>query len=148
MLKVKEMLTSSVINWRHFFVTRYCKKIQKIDENWWKLANIDREFLHIFWTTWANSMKLSGNMCLKIILKVTKSQGFTFSLESAFFEKSQGGVELTPEAPPPPPPSLLPLPSRLRVQVSGKLRIKVLATSFSFLLFSSLMDWTKIGMTF
>ena len=81
-------------------------------------------------------MKLSGNMCLKIILKVKKSQGFTFSLESAFFEKSQGGVEFTPS----PPPSLIPLPSRLRVQVSGKLRIKVLATAFSFLLFSSLMD--------
>ena len=65
--------------------------MQKIDENWWKLANIDREFLHTFWTTWGNSMKFSGKMCLKIILKVTKNQGFTFSLEYAFFEKPQGG---------------------------------------------------------
>ena len=36
-------------------------------------------------------MKFSGNMCLKIILKVTKNQGFTFSLEDTFFEKPQEG---------------------------------------------------------
>ena len=36
-------------------------------------------------------MKFSGKMCLKIILKVTKNQGFTFSLEDTFFEKPQGG---------------------------------------------------------
>ena len=40
-----------------------------------KIANIDREFLHIFWTTWANSMKFSGKMCFKILLKVTKKTG-------------------------------------------------------------------------
>ena len=28
-----------------FFVTRWCQKLQNIDENWWKLANIDRECL-------------------------------------------------------------------------------------------------------
>ena len=32
-------------------------------------------------------MKFSGKMCLKIILKVTKNQGFTLSLEDTFFEK-------------------------------------------------------------
>ena len=37
-----------------------------------KIANIDRELLHIFWTTWGNSMKFSGKMCFKIILKFTK----------------------------------------------------------------------------
>ena len=42
-----------------------------------KVANIDREILHNFWTTWGISMKLSGKMCLTIILKVTKNQGFT-----------------------------------------------------------------------
>ena len=47
-------------------------------------------FLHIFWTTWGNSMKFSGKMCLKIILKVTKNQGFTLSLEETFFKKPQG----------------------------------------------------------
>ena len=35
-------------------------------------------------------MKFSGKMCLKIILNVTKSQGFTLSLEDKFFEKPQG----------------------------------------------------------
>ena len=32
-------------------------------------------------------MKFSGKICLKIILKVTKKQGFTLSLEDIFFEK-------------------------------------------------------------
>ena len=45
-------------------------------------------------------MKFSGKMCFKIILKVTKNQGFTFSLEDTFFEKPQGQrwerVNLTP----------------------------------------------------
>ena len=34
-------------------------------------------------------MKLPGKMCLKILLKVTKNQGFTISLEDTFFEKAQ-----------------------------------------------------------
>ena len=38
-----------------------------------------------------NSMKFLGKMCLKIILKVTKNQGFTFSLKDTFFEKPHGG---------------------------------------------------------
>ena len=68
--------------------------MSKNPKNWGKLmkiANIDREFLHIFWTTWGNSIKFSGKMCFKIILKVTKNQGFTLSLEDTFFEKPQGG---------------------------------------------------------
>ena len=36
-------------------------------------------------------MKFSGKMCFKIILKVTKNQAFTFSLEDTFFEKPQWG---------------------------------------------------------
>ena len=47
-------------------------------------------------------MKFSGKMCLKIILKVTKNQGFTLSLEDTFFEKPQGG-----QIAPPPPPAVL-----------------------------------------
>ena len=35
-------------------------------------------------------MKFSGKMCLMIILKATKNQGFTLSLEDTFFEKPQG----------------------------------------------------------
>ena len=54
-----------------------------------KIANIDREILHIFWTTWGISMKFSVKMIFMIILKVTKDQGFTLSLEDTFFKKSQ-----------------------------------------------------------
>ena len=60
-----------------------------------KTANIDREFLHIFWTIWGKSMNFSGKMCFKIILKVSKNQGFTLSLEDTIFEKPQGLVNLT-----------------------------------------------------
>ena len=35
-------------------------------------------------------MKFPGNMWLMIVLKVTRKQGFTISLEDTFFEKSQG----------------------------------------------------------
>ena len=61
---------------------------------WWismKIANIVREILHNFWTTWIISMKFSGKMCLMIILKVTKSEGFTHSSEDTFFAKPQEG---------------------------------------------------------
>ena len=44
-------------------------------------------------------MKLSGNMCLMIILNVTKKQGFNLSLENTLFQlKPQG--EPTPSHPP------------------------------------------------
>ena len=36
-------------------------------------------------------MRLSGKMCFKIILKVTKNQGFNLCLEDTIFEKPQGG---------------------------------------------------------
>ena len=39
-----------------------------------KLANIDREIFHIFWTTWGISMKFLGKMWLMSILKVTKTR--------------------------------------------------------------------------
>ena len=35
-------------------------------------------------------MKFSGKMYFKIILKVTKNQSFTLSLEDKFFEKPKG----------------------------------------------------------
>ena len=83
--------------------------------NWWKFANIDREFLHIFWMTWGKSIKFSRKMCLKIILKVTKNLGFTLTLsvEDTFFEKPQGGIKLNP------PPSPI-LPSHFRVKFVKK----------------------------
>ena len=61
-----------------------------------KIANIVREILHIFWTTWGISMKFSGKMWIIIILKVTKNQGFTLSLEDTFFGKPQGGSNWPP----------------------------------------------------
>ena len=67
--------------------------MSKNPKNWGKLikiANIDIEFLHIFWMICGNSMKLSGKMCFKIISKVTKNQGLTLSLEDTIFEKPQG----------------------------------------------------------
>ena len=61
-----------------------------------KIANIDREILHIFLTTWGISMKFSGKMGIIMInLKVTKNQCFTLSLQDTLFEKPQedgGGV--------------------------------------------------------
>ena len=56
-----------------------------------KIAKIDREFLHVFWTTKRNSLKFSKKICFKIILRATKNQVFTLSLEDTFFEKSKGG---------------------------------------------------------
>ena len=66
----------------------------KNQKNPWKsmkIANIDRENFHIFWTTWGNSIKFSGKMWLILILKVTKKQGFTLSLEDTLLEKPQAG---------------------------------------------------------
>ena len=53
-------------------------------------------------------MKFSGKVCLKIILKVTKTQGFTLSVEDTFFEKPQEG-----QIPPPPPSAPSPSPAVL-----------------------------------
>ena len=54
-------------------------------------------------------MKFSGKICLKIILKVTKNQGFTLSLEDTFSERPQGGRSQID-----PPPAVL----ELTMQVS------------------------------
>ena len=37
-------------------------------------------------------MKFSGKICFKIILKVTKKQGLTLSLEDTFFENQRSWV--------------------------------------------------------
>ena len=50
--------------------------MSKNPENWWKsmkIANIDTESPHNFWTTWRISMKFSGKNALMIILKVIKT---------------------------------------------------------------------------
>ena len=86
------MLTSSVISCRHYFLCT--KEISKNPRNRWKLmkiASIDREILQIFWMTWGISMKFSRKIWLVTILKVTRNQGFTLSLEDIFFQKTTGG---------------------------------------------------------
>ena len=62
-----------------------------------KIVNIDGENLHIF--------LMKGKMCLMIILKVTKKQDFTLSLEDTVLEKPHGGSQIDP------------LPSCLRVNM-------------------------------
>ena len=41
-------------------------------------------------------MKFSEKICLKIILKVKKNQGFSLSLEDKLLEKPQGGGQIEP----------------------------------------------------
>ena len=79
--------------------------MSKNPKNWVKLmkiVNIDRDFLHIFLTTWGNSMKFSGNMSSKIILKVIKSQGLTLPIEDTVFKKATGESIWHPQHPPTP----------------------------------------------
>ena len=60
-------------------------------ENWWKsmkIANIDREIFHNFWTTWGVSMKFSGKMWLMIKLK----PGFPPLFRRYIFRKTTGRV--------------------------------------------------------
>ena len=56
-----------------------------------KIVNIDKGSLDIFQKTLGISVKFSRRMCLITILNIAKNQAFTFSLENAVFEKSQGG---------------------------------------------------------
>ena len=46
-----------------------------------KIANFDREKLHIFWKSWEISIKFQEKIWLMIMLKVTKNKVFTLSLE-------------------------------------------------------------------
>ena len=77
-LKVKEcwhhLLYVDVIS---VFVIRKCQKIRRIDE----IVNIDGKNLNFVWMTWVTSVKFSGQLWLMAILKVTRNQGFTLSLE-------------------------------------------------------------------
>ena len=52
-------------------------------------------------------MKFSGKMCFKIIIKVTKNQGSTHSIEDTFFKKPQGGGQFDSPPTPPPPQTYL-----------------------------------------
>ena len=57
-------------------------------------------------------MKFSGKMCLMIILKVTKNQGFNLCLENTVFKKPQaGGGGMGGQIDPYPSPAVLGLNS-------------------------------------
>ena len=58
-------------------------------KNLTKIVNIDKESLYICRATWEISKKYPGEMCLMIILKVTKRQGFTFCLKNTVYKKPQ-----------------------------------------------------------
>ena len=55
-----------------------------------KIANTNREFLHIFWTTWRNSITFSGKICFKTILKIPKIK-VSPSLYKIHFPKTTRG---------------------------------------------------------
>ena len=68
---------------------------------------MDCENVHIFWTTWGISMKVSEKMSLMIILKVTiKNKGFILSLKDTFLKKRHMGSHC-PHPPNHSPSSLL-----------------------------------------
>ena len=73
-----------------------------------KIANIDRSKEIFISFEWLEEIQwnFQERCVFKIILKVTKNQGFTLFLEDTIFEKLQGGrgVKLTP-----PPPAVLEL---------------------------------------
>ena len=86
------------------------------------IVDIDGENLHIFWTTWEISMKVSGKMWLMIILKATKNQSFPLSLEHTFLDKPQGwGSNWSP--------SLLRVN---RMKIKNLIRVGNVAKCFSF----------------
>ena len=76
--------------------------MSKTPDYWQKIANIDREILRNFWTTWGISMKISRNMWLMIILKITKRQGLGPHYTRYFFWKTTKKGSNWP-APPLPP---------------------------------------------
>ena len=71
------------------------------------------------------SMYLSGKMCFKIILNVTKIQGSTLSMEDTFFKKPQQvGFNLTP-----PPPTHSPFhPGILGLNLTRRLKFVIQIT--------------------
>ena len=64
-----------------------------------KIVEIDKEKLHILRSTSEILMNFAETMCLTIILKVTKNQCCTLSLENTVLEKPQGRVKLTSTQP-------------------------------------------------
>ena len=110
---------------------------QKIWLKLMKIANIKREILHIFLTTWGISIKFSAQMWLMIISKARKNQGFILSLEDFFkniFQKTiRGGAQI--DIPPPLPHPL----SRFRVKLFCDVLTTLLCCTF-FLFLHHIQD--------
>ena len=62
------MAISSVIWWRHSFL--FNKEMSENSKNWG--VNIERENLHIFWTTWGTSMKFLQKTRLHPLSRIYK----------------------------------------------------------------------------
>ena len=76
---------------------RNVKKLkEKKKKKTMKLANINKENIRIFQTTWGILMNFLEKLYLTIMLEVTKNQGFIFSLLNTVLEKPQWGINLTP----------------------------------------------------
>ena len=80
-------------------------------------------------------MEFSGKMWFMIILKVTKNQGFTFSLENAVFKKNRGG-RLTPPT------------SHFRVKLGATNFFDLKARNFNFSKHRSSIFWKYIKKLF
>ena len=63
-----------------------------------KIVNIDEGSLHIFKTTCGISMKFSEKSCFRIILKITKNQGFPLSRKYSL-GKATGSCQKNPRQP-------------------------------------------------
>ena len=61
-----------------------------------KIANIEKENLHVLWTTWEISIKLSEKMWLIIILNVTKKAALHPLFRKYIFRKTRGSVNWPP----------------------------------------------------
>ena len=76
-------------------------------------------------------MKFSGKICFKVILKVTKNQGFSIFLEDTLSEKPQGEGQV--EHSPPSPPAVLGLSRPLKTH-QGKSWVFDLTMQVDFVL--------------
>ena len=56
------------------------RNVRKSKKKLRKMVHIDEVKLHIFRKTRGIPIKLSGKMCLMIMLKVTKKQSFTYHI--------------------------------------------------------------------
>ena len=75
-------------------MSKHLKSLKK----WWKSIKIANVNITVFiFSEPLEEFQLTFHERCDLILKVTKNQGFTFSLEDTFLEKPQGG-HLTPPA--------------------------------------------------